>query len=325
MGLGWDEVKLPFPVGPGDELDLEMTVLEMRESKSRSDSGIRSKPKGRRYFTRRTKMTGIDGKVVAITGASSGIGRAAALLLAGRGAKVVLGARRTDELEALVREIEGAGGDAIFNGTNVAKREDVAALTALACDRYGKLDVFISNAGIGPISKLEDLRVEDWEAMVDINIKGLLYGIAAALPIFRRQGFGHFVNTISTAGIQMSPTMAVYAATKNAVRTLSEGLRIESNGNYRVTGISPGFVGTNFAQSMTNPETKAAIQSAWTRSRWSRTRSPAQWRSRSSSRTMLTSATSSSGPPSRTEHSFRLQARCSLGARMCELDGEWRL
>lgn len=138
-------------------------------------------------------MTGIDGKVVAITGAGSGIGRAAALLLAGRGAKVVLGARRTDELEALVREIEDAGGDAIYNGTNVAKREDVAALSALACDRYGKLDVFISNAGIGPISKLEDLRVEDWEEMVDINIKGLLYGIAAALPIFRRQGFGHFV------------------------------------------------------------------------------------------------------------------------------------
>jgi len=205
-------------------------------------------------------MTGIDGKVVAITGASSGIGRAAALHLAGRGAKVVLGARRTDELEALVREIEGAGGDAVHNSTNVAKREDVAALTALACDRYGKLDVFISNAGIGPISRLEDLRVEDWEAMVDVNIKGLLYGIAAALPIFCRQGFGHFVNTISTAGIQISPTMAVYAATKNAVRTLSEGLRIESKGRYRVTGISPGFVGTNFAQSMANPETKAAIQ-----------------------------------------------------------------
>jgi NADP-dependent 3-hydroxy acid dehydrogenase YdfG len=125
-------------------------------------------------------------------------------------------------VEALVREIEGAGGDAIHNGTNVAKREDVAALTALACDRYGKLDVFISNAGIGPISKLEDLRVEDWEEMVDINIKGLLYGIAAALPIFRRQGFGHFVNTISTAGIQMSPTMAVYAATKNAARTAKD-------------------------------------------------------------------------------------------------------
>jgi NADP-dependent 3-hydroxy acid dehydrogenase YdfG len=205
-------------------------------------------------------MAGIDGKVIAITGASSGIGQAAALLLASRGAKVVLGARRTDELEAVVREIEGAGGDAIHKRVDVAKREDVAALAALACDRYGKLDVLISNAGIGPISKLEDLRVEDWEAMVDINIKGLLYGIAAALPIFRRQGFGHFVNTISTAGIQISPTMAVYAATKNAVRTISEGLRIESEGKYRVTGISPGFVATGFAQSMTDSEIKVAIQ-----------------------------------------------------------------
>src|SRR3977135_4172213 len=111
-------------------------------------------------------MAGIDGKVVAITGASSGIGRAAALLLAKRGAKIVLGARRTDQLEALVREIEGAGGAAICSATNVAKRGDVAALTALACDRYGKLDVLISNAGIGPIFRLEDLRVEDWEEMV---------------------------------------------------------------------------------------------------------------------------------------------------------------
>ena len=123
-------------------------------------------------------------------------------------------------------------------------KDNVVALTALASDRHGKLDVLINNAGIGPISKLDELRVEDWEAMVDINVKGLLYGIAAALPIFRRQGFGH-VNTISTAGIQISPTMAVYAATKNAVRTLSEGLRLESDGKYRVTGISPGFVGTN--------------------------------------------------------------------------------
>ena len=101
----------------------------------------------------------------------------------------------------------------------------------------------------GPISKLDELRVEDWEAMVDINVTGLLYGIAAALPMFRRQGFGHFVNTISTAGIQMSPTMAVYAATKNAVRTLSEGLRMEYDGTYRVTGTSPGFVGAHFAES----------------------------------------------------------------------------
>ena len=205
-------------------------------------------------------MTGIESKVVVITGASSGIGRAAALLLAGRGAKVVLGARGADELEAVAREIQESGGDAVYRRTDVSNRQDVLVLVGLATDRHGKLDVLISNAGIGPISKLEDLRVEDWVAMVDVNIKGMLYGIAAALPIFRRQGFGHFVNTISTAGIQMSPTMAVYAATKNAVRTLSEGLRIESEGKYRVTGISPGFVGTSFAESMTDPAVKVEIQ-----------------------------------------------------------------
>ena len=165
----------------------------------------------------------------------------------------MLGARRADALETLAHEIRTLGGEAACQLTDVANRDDMAALCGLASARYGKLDVLISNAGIGPISKFEELRVDDWEAMVDVNVKGLLYGIAAALPIFRRQGFGHFVNTISTAGIQMSPTMGVYAATKNAVRTLSEGLRIESEGKYRVTGISPGFVGTSFADSMTDP------------------------------------------------------------------------
>jgi NADP-dependent 3-hydroxy acid dehydrogenase YdfG len=203
---------------------------------------------------------GIEGKVIAITGASRGIGEAAAVLLAQRGARVVLGARRADELEAVVRGIRTSGGEAAYQLTDVSNRGDLASLCRLASDRYGKLDVLISNAGIGPISKLQELRISDWEAMVDVNVKGLLYGIAAALPIFRRQGFGHFVNTISTAGIQMSPTMAVYAATKNAVRTITEGLRIESDGKYRVTGISPGFVGTSFADSMTDPEVKVQIQ-----------------------------------------------------------------
>lgn len=205
-------------------------------------------------------MPGIDGKVIVITGASSGIGRAASLLLARRGAKLVLGARDRDGLEKVTREIEAAGGSASHRTTDVRKREDVSALTTLACDRHGKLDVLISNAGIGPISPLADVRIDDWEAMVDVNVKGLLYGIATALPIFRRQGFGHFVNTISTAGIQISPTMAVYAATKNAVRTLNEGLRVESQGLYRVTGISPGFVKTSFAESMTDANVKDAIQ-----------------------------------------------------------------
>src|SRR5437016_9034011 len=144
-------------------------------------------------------MSGTEGKVVVITGASSGIGEATALLLAERGAKVVLGARGLDRLKALAARIAGAGGEAAYARTDVKRRDDLTALVKLACERYGKLDVLFSNAGIMPISPLDDLRVEDWEEMIDINIKGVLYGIATALPVFRKQGFGPFVNTASTA------------------------------------------------------------------------------------------------------------------------------
>jgi NADP-dependent 3-hydroxy acid dehydrogenase YdfG len=204
-------------------------------------------------------MSGIKGKVIAITGASSGIGEATALLLTERGAKVVLGARGSDRLEALANRIAAAGGEAAYAPTDVKRREDLSNLVALAIERYGKLDVFINNAGVAPISLLDELRVEDWEEMINVNLKGVLYGIAAALPVFRKQGFGHFVNVISTAGIQITPTMAVYAGTKNAVRTITEGLRLEAGDKLRVTGISPGFVNTNLADSMTNPEVKSSI------------------------------------------------------------------
>jgi NADP-dependent 3-hydroxy acid dehydrogenase YdfG len=207
-------------------------------------------------------MPGIKGKVVAVTGASSGIGEATALLLAGRGAKLVLGARRSDLLEALVDRIAGAGGEAIHARTDVTRRDDLTNLVKVACARFGKLDVLINNAGIGPISPLDDLRVEDWEQMIDVNFKGVLYGIAAALPVFRQQGFGHFVNIISTAGLKVVPLQAVYGATKNAVRTLTEGLRQEAGDKLRVTGISPGFIHTDFAESMTNPDAKAQTLSA---------------------------------------------------------------
>lgn len=200
----------------------------------------------------------IEGKVVVITGASSGIGEATAVLLAERGAKLVLGARRIERLEKLESRISSVGGEAVPIKTDVRKRDDVTALVDLALDRFGKIDVFVNNAGIGPISLLDELRVDDWMNMIDINIKGPLYGIAAALPVFRRQGFGHFVNTLSTAGLTVTPTMAVYAGTKNAMRTIAEGLRLESGG-LRVTNISPGFVNTDFADSMTNPEIKAGI------------------------------------------------------------------
>ena len=204
-------------------------------------------------------MSGIGGKVVAITGASSGIGEATALRLAGRGAKVVLGARRADRLQSLAERIEKAGGEAAYRLTDVKRREDLINLVRLACERFGKLDVLVSNAGIGPISLLDDLRVEDWEEMIDINLKGVLYGVAAALPVFRKQGFGHFVTVVSTAGLKIVPMQSVYAGTKNAVRTISEGLRQEAGANIRVTTVSPGFVHTDFAESMTNPDVRAEI------------------------------------------------------------------
>ena len=204
-------------------------------------------------------MSGIESKVIAITGASSGIGEATALLLAERGAKVVLGARGSDRLKVLADRISAAGGEAAYAPTDVKRREDLSNLVAVAIERYRKLDVFINNAGVAPISLLDEIRVEDWEEMIDVNLKGVLYGIAAALPVFRKQGFGHFVNVISTAGIQITPTMTVYAATKNAVRTITEGLRQEAGDKLRVTGISPGFVNTNLADSMTNPEVKSQI------------------------------------------------------------------
>src|SRR5437667_5814180 len=204
-------------------------------------------------------MSGTEGKVVAITGASSGIGEATALLLAGRGAKVVLGARGANRLAALAARIADAGGEAVYAPTDVKRRDDVAGLVGLACERYGKLDVLVNNAGVMPISPFDDLRVEDWDEMIDINIKGVLYGIAAALPVFRKQGFGHFVNTATTAGHKTVPNQSVYSDTKFAVSAISEGLRQEAGDKLRVTIISPGFVRTNFADSVNNLEVRAQI------------------------------------------------------------------
>jgi NADP-dependent 3-hydroxy acid dehydrogenase YdfG len=212
--------------------------------------------------TRRENMqnsSGIKGKVVVLTGASSGIGEATALLLAERGAKVVLGARGQNRLKTLAARIADAGGEAAYAPTDVKRREDVTNLVKLACERYGKVDVLVNNAGIMPVSPLDDLRVEDWEEMIDINIKDVLYGIAAALPVFRKQGFGHFVNTASTAGHKTVPNQSIYSGTKFAVRAISEGLRQEAGDKLRVTIISPGFVRTNFADSVTNPEVKAKL------------------------------------------------------------------
>ena len=201
----------------------------------------------------------IRDKVVVITGASSGIGEATAVLLAERGAKLVLGARRTDRLEALAQRI---GGDVVFAATDVTKRDEVTRLVALAQTRFGKLDVFVGNAGIARIGLLDEVAVDDWLAMVDVNINGFLYGIAAALPVFRKQGSGHFVTVISTSGLNIVPQQSVYAGTKNAVRTIHEALRQEAGPDLRVTGISPGYVRTELADHITDPEARAKIAEA---------------------------------------------------------------
>jgi NADP-dependent 3-hydroxy acid dehydrogenase YdfG len=195
---------------------------------------------------------GIENKVVAITGASSGIGEATAELLAAKGAKVVLGARRADLLASLTERIQKAGGQAVYLQMDVTERAEVASLIQLALNTFGRLDVIINNAGVSQLQLLEDTDVEGWEQMIDVNLKGTLYGIAAALPVFKTQGSGHVVNIMSTAGINIVPTMGVYAGTKNAVRTISEALRQESKGRWRVTGISPGFVDTPFTGNIKN-------------------------------------------------------------------------
>lgn len=202
----------------------------------------------------------ITDKVIAITGAGSGIGRATALHLASRGGRIVLGARREAQIAAVAADIQAAGGQAIWRPTDVTQRADLEGLVQLACDRYGGLDVLINNAGIGPISRFDSLRVDDWDAMIDVNIKGVLYGIAAALPVFKRQERGHIINIVSTAGLKILPTMGVYAATKNAVRTITEALRQEAGPTLRVTEVSPGMIATNFGDSMTDEAVKRAIQ-----------------------------------------------------------------
>ncbi|MEQ9661430.1 MAG: SDR family oxidoreductase [Parasphingopyxis sp.] len=201
----------------------------------------------------------VAGKVIAITGASSGIGRATAVLLAQRGAALMLGARRESELQRFVQQISEAGGQAEYRAMDVTLRAEVKAFVTAATTRFGRLDVIINNAGIGPISRFDDCRVDDWDAMIDVNLRGTLHGIGAALPIFQQQQSGHIVNVVSTAGLQIAPTMGVYGATKNAVRTVSEALRQESP-NVRVTEVSPGFVATGFSKTIGDADIRNTIE-----------------------------------------------------------------
>jgi NADP-dependent 3-hydroxy acid dehydrogenase YdfG len=205
-------------------------------------------------------MAGIDGKVIAITGASSGIGEATANLLADRGAAVVLGARRLERLDVVAAGIRARGGRAVTVATDVTRRGDLVGLVGTAVEQFGRLDVLVANAGISKIGPMADLDVDGWSAMIDVNLRGVLHGIAAALQVFTRQGRGHLVTTVSTSGLKITPNQAVYAATKNAVRTLLEGLRQEStDGALRTTSISPGYVRTELANSIDDPAVRDQV------------------------------------------------------------------
>ena len=185
----------------------------------------------------------ISNKVVVITGGSSGLGEATARHLASLGAAVVLGARRVDKLEAIAADIRAAGGKVAVQATDVTCADDVNALVKLAQESFGKVDVVVNNAGLMAIAPMSEARTDEWDRMIDINIKGLLYGVAAALPVFQAQGSGHFINIASVAGIKVfSPGGTVYSGTKFAVRAISEGLRHEVGGKIRTTIISPGAI-----------------------------------------------------------------------------------
>ncbi len=205
---------------------------------------------------------GIEGKVVVITGASSGLGEAAARHLARHGARLVLGARRLDRLQALAAEL--SLGDGAVVQTDVTQASQVKRLVDQAVDSHGRLDVILNNAGLMPLSPLERGRIADWDRMIDVNIKGVLYGIAAALPVMTAQKSGHIINVASVAGHKVRGGTAVYSATKSAVRVISEGLRQEVKPyNIRTTIISPGAVATELPDSVSDPDVAAKVRAVY--------------------------------------------------------------
>jgi NADP-dependent 3-hydroxy acid dehydrogenase YdfG len=205
-------------------------------------------------------MLNIQDKVIVITGASSGIGEATARLLARQGATVVLGARRTDRLESIASDINAAGGRAEFRALDVTDRKDVQDFIDFAVSRFDRVDVLVNNAGVMPLSRLEALKVDEWDRMIDVNIRGVLHGIAATLPLMQRQRAGQIINIASIGAYAVSPTAAVYCATKYAVRAISEGLRQEVGGDIRVTVIAPGVTESELADSISDEGGRAEMK-----------------------------------------------------------------
>ncbi|MFF1416818.1 SDR family oxidoreductase [Streptomyces sp. NPDC058280] len=206
-----------------------------------------------------TATATVDSKVVLITGASSGIGEATARRLAAAGHRVVLGARRTDRIAAIAEDIRSTGGSADHHELDVTSLDSVQAFVRAAHERHGRVDVLVNNAGVMPLSTLDALKVDEWNRMIDVNLRGVLHGIAAVLPAMRAQGTGHIVNIASVSGHRVDPTAAVYSATKFAVRALSEGLRQESR-DLRVTVISPGLTHSELTEGISDPGAREAAR-----------------------------------------------------------------
>ncbi|AZG84376.1 SDR family oxidoreductase [Pseudomonas syringae pv. pisi str. PP1] len=204
-------------------------------------------------------MSNIQGKVVLITGASSGIGEAAARLIAAKGANVVLGARRIERLQTLAADIEAQGGSARFCALDVTDALDMQAFADFATHAFGKIDVIINNAGVMPLSPLAALNIAEWNQMLDVNVRGVLHGIAAVLPSMQAQGHGQVINISSIGGLAVSPTAAVYCATKFAVRAISDGLRQETD-KIRVTVVCPGVVESELADSISDETARDAMK-----------------------------------------------------------------
>ena len=202
----------------------------------------------------------MSNKVVIVSGASSGIGQATATRLGAEGHQVVLAARRTDRLNDVAGTINADGGTAVARAVDVTARDDVARLVDGAVSEFGRVDVFINNAGVMPLSRLDALLVDEWDQMIDVNIRGLLHGIAATLPHFKRQAGGHFVTIASIGAHEVVPTGAVYCASKYAAWAITEGLRLESDPSIRVTTISPGVVESELADSISDPTAQEAMR-----------------------------------------------------------------
>ena len=204
-------------------------------------------------------MPGLNNKVVLITGASSGIGEGTARQLAANGARVVLGARRIDKLKEIAADIEKAGGAVRFRSLDVTDAKDMEAFVAFAETEFGQIDVLVNNAGVMPLSPLNALKTDEWNWMIDVNIRGVLHGIAAVLPRMEAQGHGQIINVSSIGGFVVQPTAAVYAATKFAVRAISEGLRKESD-KVRCTCVYPGVVTSELADTISDPVARERMQ-----------------------------------------------------------------